>query len=293
VISTTPDCSSMERVPLVRDRSSLRLGLAATVKADRDAARKRGVPAVRHRQDRDIDRIARVQRLGGDNLIRRPEPHQLSTGHHTATLSAQAKACSGWWVDSSTPTARASLRDPRTASRTRSWLPKSRLAVGLVENQDPRLLREGAGDQCQLPLAAADAVPIRVRRDARCPRVLIAIAAASRVGCRGSGKGAAMRRTPHQHRISRTVNGKAPAPLCGTYPKVKARRREFQLEMGSPSTRTAPARGGSKPRNRLEQCRFALAIAPEHAKHFTGGNGEIDMVSDRVPRVAVAQILDR
>jgi hypothetical protein len=42
VICATPDVSSRERVLLFRDRSSLRLGLAATVKADRDAARKRG-----------------------------------------------------------------------------------------------------------------------------------------------------------------------------------------------------------------------------------------------------------
>ena len=47
------------------------------------------VPAVRHRQNRDIDRIARVQCLGGNHVSRPPEPQQLSAGQHCDLVCAR------------------------------------------------------------------------------------------------------------------------------------------------------------------------------------------------------------
>ena len=41
----------------------------------------------------------------------------------------------------------------------------------------------------------------------------------------------------------------------------------------------------------LEQCRFAFAVAPENAQHFTGTDSEADVAADGSPGIAITQIL--
>jgi hypothetical protein len=110
------------------------------------------------------------------------------------------------------------------------------------------------------------------------------------IGSRRSRKGAAMRGTPHQYDLAHGKGEGTGAALRHIPESQRAparipARRRFAIN----AHRTGERRQQAE--DRLEQCRFAFAVSSEHAQHLTRSDGEIDMLSNRAPRIAVAQIL--
>ena len=86
---------------------------------------------------------------------------------------------------------------------------------GLVHHQDARLLRERAGDQGELPLAAAECGvgPVGEVADAERRRAALA---RSRGRARDGDANSPRCAVRPISTTSRTVNGKSPACACGT-----------------------------------------------------------------------------
>src|SRR6516164_3332794 len=112
------------------------------------------------------------------------------------------------------------------------------------------------------------------------------------IGRRGCREHTAMRRAAHQHKLGHSEREYPAAVLRHI---AKGQRPPARAPIGNHlaiNPHHPPIRR-QQTEDRLEQGRFAFAVAAEHAQHFAGAEGEADMISDNPPGIAVAQILDR
>jgi len=112
------------------------------------------------------------------------------------------------------------------------------------------------------------------------------------IGGRGSGKRSTMRRAPHQHQLGNRER-KCPAAILRHVPECQGSSARIPPRNRLTVDPQGAGAWAQQTEDRLEQCRFAFAVAPEHAQHFAGIDGEADAVPDDMPRIAVAQILNR
>ncbi len=111
------------------------------------------------------------------------------------------------------------------------------------------------------------------------------------IGSRGSGKRSAMRGAPHQHELG---DGERECPAA-VLRHVAERQRSPSCAPPRDRLVIDPQRaaaGRQQTENRLEQCRFAFAVAPEHAQDLAGAEGEADAAPDDMPGIPVTQTLD-
>src|ERR1700732_1981674 len=96
---------------------------------------------------------------------------------------------------------------------------------------------------------------------------------------------------PHQHQFEDCKRERPPATLRhisegqGSPARVPFRGR-LAIDLYRPSVKWPEAE------HCLEQCRFAFAIATEHAQHLTRTDIEADVAANDPPGIAVAQIFD-
>ena len=156
----------------------------------------------------------------------------------------------------------------RTSSSTRTWLPKSRLAVGSSSTTMRRVLRERARDQRELPLAAGDA---RVDASARCGDArAVASARARALASRAptaSRTGRQVRRASHQHDVAHREREIA----CVRLRHVAHAARDLPRATSDASrrrrARTAPPCAGSRPSSVLNSVVLPPPLGP--SRHTT------------------------
>ena len=153
---------------------------------------------------------------------------------------------------------------------------------GFVKNEEFRLLRQRAGEQDQLPLAAGNLGHrlVAQMRDAQCPQCLFGAGA---VGAGGRGKGAVMRGAAHQRHVEHAEReGRLVALRHIGGGAGKALRRPvrdiFAAQKNLPGNRREPAQG-------LQQRGLARAVGAEQEQDFARLQFEIDAVHD-APAIA-------
>ena len=160
-----------------------------------------------------------------------------------------------------------------------------------VEDQDSRLLSQGAGDERELPFAAADPQPLafgEVVDPERRDRLVGGVA----IRARRRRERAAMCGAPHQYDLP---HGKRKAANAALRDIAEAERPAA----GVPARDCLPIdanRAGERRQQTedgLEQGRLAFAVAPEHAQHLAGADRKTDMMPDAMPAITVTQVLDQ
>src|SRR5258707_5450750 len=115
--------------------------------------RQARVPAALYRHHLNVDAVQALQRLGADHLLRRADLQRAPLAEQEGAVRAQQRVVRIVAREENRDAGRSQLRD---FSEHPDLVAEVEAGGGLVHHQQPRLLRQRAGDERELALAARD-----------------------------------------------------------------------------------------------------------------------------------------